>query len=181
MSEEPDDFQSALVATTACWLAGNQLRYFLAAILSLCGKLGCAVWKLLEVALDNFPCWLPVIIIIPMMTASHHNKRSRGNPMWGANQRAVASGNYSHSCWLEVIGLLAHVRTKNGACHLPTGLYHINLNKSVYYSFVYGVAYPVRAICPFARKTLHVPFGRKGMNGGNRSVFRQANSPTVHY
>ena len=35
MSEEPDDFQSALVTTTTCWLAGNQLRYFLTAILNL--------------------------------------------------------------------------------------------------------------------------------------------------
>ena len=156
MSEEPDDFQSALVTTTVCWLAGNRLRYFLAAILSVCGKLGCAVWKILEVALDKlslltashhyrfhddfqssqlsmlkqhlcwlpvitivpmmtsshhycFPCWLPVIttrstlkqrlcclpvvIIVSMMTSSHHNKRNWGNPMWGANQRAVASGN----------------------------------------------------------------------------------------
>ena len=99
MSEGPDYFQSALVTTTtACWLAGNRLRYFLTAILSLRGKLGCAVWKLLEVALDKLSlltashhyrfhddfqssqlsmlkqhlCWLPVITIVPMMTASHH-------------------------------------------------------------------------------------------------------------
>ena len=40
-------------------------------------------------------CWLPVI----MMTSSHHNKRNRGNPLWGANQRAVASGNDIHADW----------------------------------------------------------------------------------
>ena len=57
-------------------------------------------------------CWLPVIIIVSKVTSSHHNKRNRVNPMWGANQHAVASRNYSHSCWLEVIGLLAHVRIK---------------------------------------------------------------------
>ena len=101
MSNEPDDFQSAVVPTTASWLAGNWLGYFLAAILSLCGKLGCAVWKLLEMALDKLSlltashhfcfhedfqssqlsmlnlkqhlCWLPVITVVPMMTSSHHN------------------------------------------------------------------------------------------------------------
>ena len=38
-------------------------------------------------------CWLPVIIIVSMMTSSHHNKRNRENFMWGTNQRAVAGGN----------------------------------------------------------------------------------------
>ena len=174
MSEEPDDFQSALVTrpTIACWLAGNRLRYFLAVILSLRGKLGCAVRKLLEVApdilslltashqyrfRDDFQssqlsmfkqhlCWLPVITIVPMMTSSqyycshddfqssqlcpstlkqhmcwlpvimivsrmtsnHHNNVTGGIPCEkpiSVQWLAVTS----HSCWLEVIGLLVHV------------------------------------------------------------------------
>ena len=124
ISEEPDDFQSTLVTTTACWLAENRLRYFLAACLSLRKIPGCAVCKLLSWKWGctnflcwrqsslSFPwwipvittlstlmqhlCWLPVVTVVPMMTSSHRNERNRGNP--------------SHSCWLEVIGLLAHVR-----------------------------------------------------------------------
>ena len=54
MSEELDDFQSALVTTTTCWLVGNRLRYFLTAILNLGKKkLWCTVQKLLEVALHG--------------------------------------------------------------------------------------------------------------------------------
>ena len=215
MSEEPDDFQSALVTTTACWLPGN--RQGISSLLfwvfakywdAQCGS--CWKWRWTNfLSTDcqsslSFPwwlkfqspqlsmlkqqlcwllcshhycsrddcrssvlfpwwlpvittlstlkrhlCWLPVVTIVLMMTASHHhcshddfqssqlcprwsnicadcqsslsfpwstsshhNKRNRGNPIWGANQHAVASRNYSHSCWLEVIGLLAHVRIK---------------------------------------------------------------------
>ena len=82
-----------------CMLIGRKsAEVFLAAILSLRGKLGCSVWKFLEVALhklslqtashhysfhDDFQssqlsmlkqhlCWLPVITTVPMMTSSHH-------------------------------------------------------------------------------------------------------------
>ena len=113
-----------------------------------CWKLGCTVWKLLELALDNLSlltashhycfrddfqssllflwwlpvittrstlkqhtCWLPVIIIVSIMTSSHHNKCNRGIPCEepiSVQWLAVTS----YSCWLEVIGLLAHVRIK---------------------------------------------------------------------
>ena len=48
-------------------------------------------------------CWLPVIIV-SMMTSSHHNKRNWGNPMWGSSQSACSgySGNYmslTHADW----------------------------------------------------------------------------------
>ena len=45
-------------------------------------------------------CWLPVIIIVSMMTSSHHNKRNRGIPCEepiSVQWLAVTS----HSCWLE--------------------------------------------------------------------------------
>ena len=136
---------STIATTTACWLAGNRLRYFLAAILSLRGKLGCAVWKLLEWRWTNFLCWLPVIIIVSMMTFSHHNspcwsnicadcqssyrfhmitssrhnKRNRGNPMRGANRRAVASGNYSHSIHADWKSSGSSLMTCTGHAHFP--------------------------------------------------------------
>ena len=188
MSEEPDDFQSALVTTAACWLAGNRLRYFLAAILNLRGNLRCAVWKLLEEALDKLslltashhyrfhddfqssqlcPRWSNICadcqssLIVPMMTSSHHYcshndfqssllfpwwlpvitilstleqhicadcQSSLLIPWWlpvittnvlggipceePISVQWLAVTRYSHSCWLEVIGLLAHVRIK---------------------------------------------------------------------
>ena len=83
--------------TTACWSAGNRLRYFPAAILSLCGKtrtrsveaLGSGAghtfsadcqsslsfpwWRPVITTLSTLKqhlCWLPVIPVVPMMTSS---------------------------------------------------------------------------------------------------------------
>ena len=160
--------------------AGYQLRYFLAAILSLRGKTGCALWQLLEVTLDKlsllavshhdrfhdtcmpssknfcgkflllvittlhveatlvltashqsllFPWWLPVITTLS--TLKQHLcwlkfQSSLLFPLWFPVITTNAIGGIpceepirmqwlavtGHSCWLEVIGLLAHVRRK---------------------------------------------------------------------
>ena len=93
-----DDFQSALVTTTACWLAGKRLRYFPAAILSFRGKLGCAVWKFLEVALDK----------LSLLTASHRYRfhddfqSSQLGPRW-SNTCADCQPPLSFPWWLPVI------------------------------------------------------------------------------
>ena len=126
-------------------------------------KLGCAVWKLLEVALDKLSlltvrhhyrfhddfqssqlpmlkqhlCWLPVITIVPMvtcsypnsvhvkatsvLTASHHyrfhgdfqsSQQTQSGESHVSRQSACSGWRQLviHECWLEVIGLLAHVR-----------------------------------------------------------------------
>ena len=97
-----DDFQSAWVTTTACWLARNQLRYFPAAVWSYFEPLQktrmCSVealgigagqtfsadcqssvlfaWWLPVITtlfmLKQHLCWLPVITIVSMMTSTHH-------------------------------------------------------------------------------------------------------------
>ena len=174
-----------------CWKSAKVLP---TAILSLCRKLGCAVWKLLEVVLDKlslltashhyrchddfqssqlclhwsnacadcqssllFPWWLPVITII----ISHDDfQSSQLCPRWNnicadfqsslsfpGRLPAITTNGIggipceepigvqwlvvtSHSCWLEVIGLLAHVQIKMSPrgsiepwCHQGAGNY----------------------------------------------------------
>ena len=111
MSEEPDGFQSALVTTTACWLAANWLRYFLAAILSLRGKLGCAVWKLLEVELDR----------LSLLTASHHYRfhddcqSTQLCPRW-SNTCADCQSSLWFPWWLPVITIVPMMTSSHHKC-----------------------------------------------------------------
>ena len=95
-----DDFQSALVTTTVCWLAGNRIRYIPAAILSLRRKLGCAVWKLLEGALDKLSLLTASHHYRFMMTSSHHycsHDDFQSSQLFTLKQQL---------CWLPVIAIV---------------------------------------------------------------------------
>ena len=92
-------------STTACWLAGNRLRYFLAAILSLRGKLGCAVWKLLTVALDK----------LSLLTASHHY---RFHDVFQSSQLSMLKQHlWTHQlCGLPVITIVPMMTSSHHHC-----------------------------------------------------------------
>ena len=148
-----DNFQSALVTTTACWLAGNQVRYF-PAIFSLCRKRGCAVWKLLEVALDK----------LSLLTATHHYRfhddfqSSQLCPRW-SNTCADCQSSLLFPWWLPVITALSTL--KQHLCWLPvitivpmmTSSHHYCSHNDFQSSLLFPWWLPVISIVPMMMMT----------------------------